>query len=202
MDNQLVWRLSNASLSAQSAPSPSLLTLPYLPNQPYQSHLSPSPICPNSPICLTHHPPLSAQSALSPSLLTLPYLPHQPHHPSLLTLPYLPNQPHPPHSSPSPICPISPIRLTPHPPLSAQSALSVSLITLPYLPKQPHLPHSSPSSICPISPITPTFHPPLSPKQVNFFQQLTLLSYSLHTLLCTNLPLLSHEKMLIMITTE
>ena len=140
MDNQLVWRLSNASLSAQSAPSPSLLTLPYLPNQPYQSHLSPSPICPNSPICLTHHPPLSAQSALSPSLLTLPYLPHQP--------------------------------------------------------------HSSPSSICPISPITPTFHPPLSPKQVNFFQQLTLLSYSLHTLLCTNLPLLSHEKMLIMITTE
>lgn len=143
MDNQLVWRLSNASLSTQSAPSPSLITLPYPPNQP---HL--------------------------------------------------------PHSSPSSICLISPITSTPHPPLSAQLAPSAPLLTLPYPPNQPHHPHSSPSPICPISPITPTFHPPLSPKQVNFFQQLTLLSYSLHTLLCTNLPLLSHEKMLIMITTE
>ena len=143
MDNQLVWRLSNASLSTQSAPSPLLLTLHYLPNQPHLPHSSPFPICLISPIRLTHHPLLSAQSAPSPPLLTLPYLPNQ-----------------------------------------------------------PHLPHSSPSSICPISPITLTFHPPLSPKQVNFFQQLTLLSYSLHALLCTNLPLLSHEKMLIMITTE
>ena len=52
MDNQLVWRLSNASLSAQSAPSPSLITLTYLPNQ-----------------------------APSASLLTLTYLPNQPHLP-------------------------------------------------------------------------------------------------------------------------
>ena len=143
MDNQLVWRLSNASLSTQSVPSPSLLTLSYPPNQPH--HL---------------------------------------------------------HSSPSPICLISSITLTPHPSLSAQSAPSASLLTLPYLPNQPHPPHSSPSSICPISPICLTHHPPLSPKQVKFFQNITLLSYSLHTLLCTNLPLLSHEKMLIMITTE
>ena len=103
MDNQLVWRLSNASLSAQSAPSPSLITLTYLPNQ--------------------------APSA------------------SLLTLPYPPNQSHLPHSSTAPICPISPICLTPHPHLSAQSAPSASLITLPYPPNQPHLPHSSPSPI-------------------------------------------------------
>ena len=88
MDNQLVWRLSNASLSAQSAPSASLITLTYLPNQPYLPHSSPSPICSISPICLTLHPPLSAQSAPSGSLITLPYLP---------------NQPHLPHSSPSPI---------------------------------------------------------------------------------------------------
>ena len=117
MDNQLVWRLSNASLSTQSAPSASLLTRPYLPNQPHLPHSSPAPICLISPICLTPHPPLSAQSDLSASLITLPYLP---------------NQPHPPHSSPFPIC------------LSAPSA---SLITLPYLPNQPHLPHSSPSPI-------------------------------------------------------
>ena len=44
MDNQLVWRLSNASLSAQSAPSASLLTLTYLSNQPHLLHSSPSPI--------------------------------------------------------------------------------------------------------------------------------------------------------------
>ena len=44
MDNQLVWRLSNASLSTQSAPSASLLTLTYLPNQPHLPHSSPSPI--------------------------------------------------------------------------------------------------------------------------------------------------------------
>ena len=118
MDNQLVWRLSNASLSTQSAPSPSLLTLPYLPNQP-------------------HHP----------------------------------------YSSPFPICLISPITLTPHPPLSPQSAQSPPLLTLSYLPNQPHHPHSSPSPIHPISPITLTHHPPLSPKQVKFFQKPTLLSY-------------------------
>ena len=88
MDNQLVWRLSNGSLFTQSAPSPLLLTLTYLPNQPHHPHSSPSPICLISPIRLTHHPLLSAQSAPSASLLTLPYLP---------------NQPHPPHSSPSPI---------------------------------------------------------------------------------------------------
>ena len=158
MDNQLVWRLSNASLSTQSAPSASLLTLLYLPNQP--------------------HPP------------------------PLITLLYLPNPPHLPHSSPFPICLISPITFTPHPPLSAQSAPSASLITLTYPPNQPHHPHSSPSPIHPISPIRLTHHPHLSPKQVKFFQELTLLSYSLHTLLCTNLPLLSHEKMLIMITTK
>ena len=133
MDNQLVWRLSNASLSTQSAPSASLITLPYLSNQPYL--------------------------------------------PSLLTLPYLPNQPHPPHSSPSPICPISPIRLTHHPPLSAQSAPSPSFLTLRYLPNQPNHPHSSPSPICPISPITPTPHPSLPQKQVKVFQKPTLLSY-------------------------
>ena len=104
----------------------------YPPNQPHLPHSSPSPIHPNSPICLTHHPPLSAQSAPSPPLLTLTYLP---------------NQPHPPHSLPFPICPISPNTPTPHPSLSAQSAPSASLITLPYLPNQPHLPHSSPSPI-------------------------------------------------------
>ena len=90
------------TLSAQSAPSPPLITLSYLPNQPHHPHSSPfpiypispitphsspSPICPISPICLTQHPPLSAQSALSVSLITLPYPP---------------NQPHLPHSSPSP----------------------------------------------------------------------------------------------------
>ena len=115
MDNQLVWRLSNASLSAQSAPSASLITLTYPPNQPHLPHSSPSPICPISPIyltpspspihpispiCFTPHPPLSAQSDPSASLITLTYLP---------------NQPHLPHSSPSPICPISPICLTPSP---------------------------------------------------------------------------------------
>ena len=88
MDNQLVWRLSNASLSTQSVPSPSLLTLSYPPNQPHHLHSSPSPICLISSITLTPHPSLSAQSAPSASLLTLPYLP---------------NQPHPPHFSPSPI---------------------------------------------------------------------------------------------------
>ena len=92
MDNQLVWRLSNASLSAQSAPSASLLTLTYQPNQPHLPHSSPSPIRSISPICLTPHPPLSAQLAPSPSLITLPYPP---------------NQPHLPHSSPSPIPKIS-----------------------------------------------------------------------------------------------
>ena len=132
MDNQLVWRLSNASLSTQSAPSPPLLALSYLPNQPYLPHSSPFPICLISPILLTPHPHLSTQLALSPSLITLLYLPNQPHHP---------------HSSPSPICPISPITLTHHPPLSAQSAQSPPLLTLPYLPKQPHHPHSSPSPI-------------------------------------------------------
>ena len=132
MDNQLVWRLSNASLSTQSAPSPLLITIPYPPNQPHHPHSSPSPICLISPITSTPHPPLSAQSAPSASLITLPYPPYQPHHP---------------HSSPSPICLISPICLTHHPPLSAQSAPSASLITLPYLPNQPHHPHSSPSSI-------------------------------------------------------
>ena len=75
-------------LSAQSAPSASLLTLSYLPNQPHLPHSSPSPICPISPICLTLHPHLSAQSAPSASLFTLTY-------------PL--NQPHLPHSSPSPI---------------------------------------------------------------------------------------------------
>ena len=103
MDNQLVWRLSNASLSAQSAPSASLLTLTYLPNQPHLPHSSPSPICPISPICLTLHPHLSAQSSpicLTPHpLLSAQSAPSA----SLFTLPYLPNQPHPPHSSPSPI---------------------------------------------------------------------------------------------------
>ena len=147
MDNQLVWRFFNASLFTQSAPSPPLLTLPYLPNQPPHPYSSPFPIGLISPITPTPHPPLSAQSAPSPPLLTLPYLP---------------NQPHLPHSSPFPIC------------LSAPSA---SLITLPYLPNQPHLPHSSPFPICPISLITPTHHPPLSPKQVKFFQKPTLLSY-------------------------
>ena len=88
MDNQLVWRLSNASLSTQSAPSPPLLALSYLPNQPYHPHSSPSPICPISPITLTFHPPLSAQTAPSASLITLLYLPNQPYHP---------------HFSPSPI---------------------------------------------------------------------------------------------------
>ena len=125
MDNQLVWQLSNASLFTQSAPSPLLLTLPYLPNQPHHLHSSPSPIRSISPIRLTHHPPLSPQLALSPSLLTLPYLPNQPHHP---------------HFSPSPICPISPISLTHHPPLSPKqvkvfqkptllSYLSITLFT-------------------------------------------------------------------------
>ena len=92
MDNQLVWRLSNASLSAQSAPSPSLITLPYPPYQPHLPHSSPSPICLISPITLTPHPPLSAQSAPSASLITLPYLPNQPPHP---------------YSSPSPIPKVS-----------------------------------------------------------------------------------------------
>ena len=75
-------------LSAQSAPSASLFTLTYPPNQPHLPHSSPSPIRPISPICLTLHPHPSAQSAPSASLLTLSYLP---------------NQPHLPHSSPSPI---------------------------------------------------------------------------------------------------
>ena len=44
MDNQLVWRLSNASLSTQLAPSASLLTLSYPPNQPHLPHSSPAPI--------------------------------------------------------------------------------------------------------------------------------------------------------------
>lgn len=132
MDNQLVWRLSNASLSTQSAPSPLLLTLHYLPNQPHLPHSSPFPICLISPIRLTHHPLLSAQSAPSPPLLTLPYLPNQPHLPYSSPSPYLPNQPHHPYSSSSPICPISPITPTPHPSLSAQSAQSPPLLTLLY----------------------------------------------------------------------
>ena len=76
------------SLSAQSAPSASLITLTYLPNQPRLPHSSPSPIRPIRPICLTPHPHLSAQSAPSASLLTFLYPP---------------NQPHLPHSSPSSI---------------------------------------------------------------------------------------------------
>ena len=118
MDNQLVWRLSNASLSAQLAPSASLFTLTYPLNQPHLPHSSPSPIHPISPICFTPHPPLSAQS--SPICLT----PHPPPSAqsapsaSLITLTYLPNQPHLPHSSPSPIHPISPTCLTHHPHLS------------------------------------------------------------------------------------
>ena len=118
------------SLSAQSAPSPPLLTLPYLPNQPYHPHSSPSPICPISPITPTPHPSLSTQSAPSPPT----------HHPPLS-------------------CPISPICLTPHPPLSTQLAPSPSLITLLYLPNQPHLPHSSPFPIPQTSKLFSTTYP-------------------------------------------
>ena len=73
------------------------------------------------------------------------------------------------------IRPISPIPLTHHPPLSAQSALSASLITLLYPPNQPYLPHSSPSPIRPISPICFTPHPPLSAQSDPSASLITLL---------------------------
>ena len=71
MDNQPVWRLSNASLSTQSALSVSLITLPYLPNQPHHPHSSPSPIPKTSkgfsktyPFVVSQHTSLHIKSSL------------------------------------------------------------------------------------------------------------------------------------------
>ena len=80
MDNQLVWRLSNASLSAQSAPPASLITLSYLPNQPpsaslltltyplnqpHLPHSSPSPIPKTSKgFSITYHFVVSLHNSL------------------------------------------------------------------------------------------------------------------------------------------
>ena len=109
-----------------------------------------------------------------------PYPLNQPYHPHSSPSPIRSIKPHLPHSSPSPICPISPTCLTPHPPLSAQSAPSASLFTLPYLPNQPHLPHSSPSPICPISPICLTPSPSPIPKASKGFSKNYHFVVSLH----------------------
>lgn len=65
MDNQLVWRLSNASLSAQSTPSASLITLTNLPNQPHLPHSSPSSIPKTSKgFSITYHFVVSLHNSL------------------------------------------------------------------------------------------------------------------------------------------